>query len=299
MFTLGSTIQSHWRNLETSLREVVHTLYFAHPKNRFFPTLSYPRWPSEYGYEAAHKTKELTLHCAKKSLTAFTLLAAFTTFVLSLWLGENENDCLDAAFTLLAERSKDALPRVWLQYLKDSIVCNFSPGLRPGGFLNPYATFWGQFLGQFTRAGVPFWLLWGRVQDLENAADAGMKFYFPPRKYIEIAQKRVITFSDTTLPYEHTYTAPVGDNIPAFGPTLHLPDSYDLPTGGVGYDDGYGLENFTFDNSDAFVSNANPDEPPSAAPDVDRTTAVEAGSGQKAGETWEEFHRRLSDQLLH
>jgi hypothetical protein len=183
--------------------------------------------------------------------------------------------------------------------LKDSVICNFSPGLRPGGFLNPYVTFWGQFLGQFTRAGVPFWLLWGRTQHLENAADSGIHFYFPPQKYIEIAQKRTIAFSDTILPYEHTYTATVGDDIPAFGPTLHFPDSYDLPTGGVGYDDGHGLENFTFDNPDAFVSNANPDEPPSAVPDIDRTTAVEAGSGQKPGETWEEFHRRLSDQLLH
>ena len=298
MFILDSVIRSRWRNLETSLLEVVHTLYFAHPRNQSFPILSYPRWPFEHGYDEAHKTKELTLHCAKKSLTAFTLLTAFTTFVLSLWLTENEDDCLDAAFTLLTERKADALPRVWLQYLKDSIVCNFSPGLRPGGFLNSYVTFWGQFLGQFTRASVPFWLLWGRVQYLENAADPGIHFYFPPQKYIELAQKRVIAFSDTILPYEHTYTATVGDDIPAFGPPLHFPDSYDLPTGDVGYDDGHGLENFTFDNPDAFISNANPDEPPSAAPDVDRTAGVEAGSGQKPGETWEEFHRRMSDQLL-
>jgi hypothetical protein len=295
MFILDSAIRSRWKNLETSLLEVVHTLYSAHPQNRLFPILSYPRWPFEYGYNEAHKTRELTLHCAKKSLTAFTLLAAFTTFVLSLWLAENEDDCLDAAFTLLTERKADALPRVWLQYLRDSVICNFSPGLRPGGFLNPSVTFWGQFLGQFTRASVPFWLLWGQVQSPENVADLGIHYYFPPRKYIELAQKRVITFSNTILPYEFTYTATVGDDIPAFGPTIHFPD---LPTSDVVHDDGHGLENFTIDNHDAFVSNANPDEPPSAAPNVDRTAGVEAGSGQKAGETWEEFHWRMSDQLL-
>lgn len=298
MYILDSAIRSRWKNLETSLLEVARTLYFAHPKNRFFPVLSYPRWPFEHGYEDAHKTRELTLHCAKKSLTAFSLLTAFTTFVLSLWLTENEDDCLDAAFALLTERKADALPRVWLQYLKDSIVCNFSPGLRPGGFLNSYVTFWGQFLGQFTRASVPIWLLWGKVQYPENVADSGIRYYFPPQKYIELAKKRAIAFSDTILPYEHTYTATGGDDIPAFGPTLHFPDSYDLPTSDVAYDDGHGLENFTIDNPDAFVSNANPDEPPSAAPDIDRTAGVEAGSGQKPGETWEEFHRRMSDQLL-
>jgi len=295
MFILDSAIRSRWKNLETSLLEVVHTLYSAHPQNQIFPVLSYPRWPFEYGYGEAHKTHELTLHCAKKSLTAFTMLAAFTTFVLSLWLTENEDDCLDAAFALLTDRKADALPRVWLQYLKDSIVCNFSPGLRPGGFLSPYMTFWGQFLGQFTRASVPFWLLWGRSQYPENVADGGIHFYFPPQKYIELARKRVIAFSDTILPYEYTYTATVGGDIPAFGPTLHFPD---LPTGDLGYDDGHGLENFTFDNPDAFVNNDNPDEPPSAAPDVDRTAGVEAGSGQRPGETWEEFYRRKSDQLL-
>jgi hypothetical protein len=65
----------------------------------------------------------------KQSLKAFTFLTAFTTLVLSLWLTENKDDCLDKAFNLLAERKADALPRIWLQYLKDSIVCNFSPGL--------------------------------------------------------------------------------------------------------------------------------------------------------------------------
>src|SRR6266446_8127494 len=91
----------------------------------------------------------------------------------------------------------------------------------------------------------------------------------------------------------------ISDNIPAFGLTLHFPNSYDLPTSDVGYNDGHGLENFTFDNPDAFVSNNNSDELPSAAPDIDRMTTVEAGSSQKPEETWEEFHWHLSDQLLH
>ena len=294
MFILDSTIRSSWRNLETSLLEVALTLYSQHPKSRNFPALSHPRWPSEHGYNEAHKTHELTLHCAKKSLTAFTMLAAFTTFVLSLWLTENKDDCLDDAFTLLAQRKTDALPRVWLQYLKDSVICNFSPGLRPGGFLNPNVTFWGPFLGYFTRASVPFWLVWGHHLDPKDAADTGIHFYFPPQDYFERIRKRAITFSDTILPYEHTYQATVGDDIPAFGPTLHFSD---LPTGDIGYDDGRGLENFTFDNPDAFVSNDNPDEPPPAAPDIDRTAGVEAGSGQRSGESWEEFYGRMSDQL--
>src|SRR6266567_2746470 len=94
---------------------------YVYPRLRNSITLEEPRDLSpgsclypllcKHGYKEAHKTQELTLHCMKKSLTAFTLLVAFTTFVLSLWLTENEDDCLDAVFTLLAERKADALPR--------------------------------------------------------------------------------------------------------------------------------------------------------------------------------------------
>ena len=139
-YVLDPSIQSRWKNLETPLLEVSQTLYGAHKERQNFPLLSYPRWPHQYGYGVPHNSKELAYYCAKKSLAAFSMLAAFTTFVLSLWLTEYEDDCCAEAFAVLAERNHDRLPRVWLEYLKDSIVGNLSPGLRPGGFLNPYLT---------------------------------------------------------------------------------------------------------------------------------------------------------------
>jgi len=118
------------------------------------------------------------------------MLTAFTTFILSLWLTEYEDDCLTKAFDILAQRNGDALPRVWLQYLKESIVSNFSTGLRPGAFLNPYTTCWDAFLVNFTCASIPVWLLWGKEHAWRNpTTDHGIDFYFPPKKYIQLTKR--------------------------------------------------------------------------------------------------------------
>ena len=295
-YVLNPSIQTRWKTLETPLLEVAHTLYEAHPDKAKFPFLSYPRWPHQYGYDDSHSSKELAYHCAKKSLAAFSMLVAFTTFALSLWLTEYEDDCFATAFAVLAERKRDALPRVWLEYLKGSIIGNLSPGLRPGGFLNPYITHWGIYLSRFTRASVPFWLLWGQ-EDLKrtNLAVPQIDFYFPPRQYIELAKQRCLIFSNTILPHEHTYRFEGGgDNLPASGSTTHF---LDLPTDQSSSNTAFGLEGFVFDNGDAFVDGANPDEPPPPVPVIDREICVEAGSGQQPRESWEAFFARENDRL--
>ena len=295
-YALDPSIQSRWKTLETPLLEVARTLYDAHPQKAHFPPLLYPRLPHQYGYYDSHRTKELAYNCAKKSLAAFSMLVAFTTFVLSLWLTEYEDDCFAAAFAVLEQRHCDGLPRVWLEYLKDSIVGNLSPGLRPGGFLSPYVTRWGPYLSRFTRASVPFWLLWG-TDNIKRAdlVDPPIDYYFPPRKYIELAKERCLIFSNTILPYEHTHQFEDGDgNLPASGPTIHLSD---LPTDESGSITAFGPEGFEFDNGDAFVDGTNPDEPPPPVPAVDRELCVEAGSGQQPRQSWEEFFALETSRL--
>jgi len=300
MYILDQSIRTRWSNLETSLLEVVYTLYSVHPQHRNFPNLVYPCWPHEHGYQTPYKTKELALQCAKKSLTAFTMLTAFTTFVLSLWLTEYEDDCFAKPFAILTQRNGDALPRVWLQYLKESIVSNFSVGLRPGAFLNLYTTYWGAFLVNFTHASVPFWLLWGKEHAWRNpTTDRGINFYFPPKKYIQFAKGQPLTFPDPVLPHQHTYRH-IGvqdDDMLAFGSTIPFADSPYLPTGEGSFDDGFGLHGFDINNADAFINNDNPDEPPPPAPAIDRRTCVDPGSSQRTGESWEDFFERQTVRL--
>ena len=295
-YVLDPSIQSRWKSLEIPLLEVAQTLYGAHKERHSFPLLSYPRWPHQYGYDVAHSSKEIAYYCAKKSLAAFSMLAAFTTFVLSLWLTEYEDDCFAEAFAFLAERKRDGLPRVWLEYLKDSIVGNLSPGLRPGGFLNPYVTRWGVHLGRFTRASVPFWLLWGKdTLKPANLVVPQIAFYFPPQQYIDIAKSRCLSFSNTILPTQQFEGR--GSNFPASRPTVHFPDPSSLPTDESSSNAAFGLEGFVLDNGDAFVNCVNPDEPPPPVSVFDRENCVEASSGQKPGENWEVFLEHQTKRL--
>ncbi|KIM35228.1 hypothetical protein M413DRAFT_14653 [Hebeloma cylindrosporum] len=298
-YVLDPAIQVRWKTLESPLLTVVHTLYDTHPSKALFPGVTFPRWPHQYGCEDSHNTKELAFHCAKKSLAAFSTLVAFATFVFSLWLTEYADDCFAEAFTVLAERNREKLPRVWLEYLKDSVICTLSPGLRPGGFLNPYVTRWGPFIRLFTRASVPFWILWGKDEfKKQNLLDPGMGYYFPPPEFVKVAKERCLTFSNTILPYEHTYQFAGGDsNLPASGPMFD--DASFLPTDESNSNTAFAPDGFDFDNGHAFSgrdefrdeSNKSP-----PAPVVDRELCVHAGSGQQPRESWEAFHARETER---
>lgn len=155
-----STIEA-WQALENALLDVAEYLIINHPHSADFPLLQHPRWPYLFGYQDSHKTREIAYGCARRARSAFTMLSAFVTFAFSLWLTEFEDDCFEKAVTMLASRRQDPLPRVWLQYLTTSVICDLSPGLRPGGFLDPYTTRWGPLLKRFCWARVPVWLVWG------------------------------------------------------------------------------------------------------------------------------------------
>lgn len=155
-----STIEA-WQALENALLDVAECLLTNHPLSANFPLLQQPRWPHRFGYRESHESYDIAYSCARRARLAFTMLSGFVSFAFSLWLTEFEDDCFEDAVTMLASRRRDPLPRVWLQYLTTSVICDLSPGLRPGCFLDPYTTRWGPILRRFCRARVPVWLVWG------------------------------------------------------------------------------------------------------------------------------------------
>ncbi|KAF8956188.1 hypothetical protein BDZ97DRAFT_1925751 [Flammula alnicola] len=298
MYILDSRIREKWYRLENSLLAVTETLITAHPQYLTLPPLKYPRWPYQYGYTDFHLTREKAFLCARRSLSAFSMVIAVTSFALSLWLTEYEDDCFEGAFTVLSHRQRDKLPRVWLNYLKESIVCNLSPGVRPGCFLDPHMTRWGGYLYLFTRASVPIWLIWGQDDENADPVDLKMAHYFPPPEYIELAKKRYISFSNVILPSQDTYYleghAASRESIPPPGSSIRLPPSQSAS----GVDEGHGLDFIDFvDNAGSAFANPNHYEPPPAPPAIDRTQIVEKDSGQRPGESWEQFSARM-EQIL-
>lgn len=278
---------SKWRNLEDPLLIVAEKLLTKHPKSNEFPSLSYPRMPHEFGYREVHLASETALQKAKCARDAFTPLTAILSFLLTLWLTPFEDTALDRAMAVL-EESPEPLPRVWLQYLAESVVCDLSGGLRPGGFVNPYQTQWSPGFGRFPRARVPLWLLWGPQPrwSTETLHPYTRQWYFPPQEYVDGARDRVAEFASIILPLQENYhhdpapftaTQDSPDSPPPASPS-HLPPTSPLHQSAV--------QTFEWFGSGTLQTACTPPV------EEDRTQIIPFGSRQRPGEYVEDFIKR-------
>jgi hypothetical protein len=318
-FILREDIRSSWAALEDPLFQVASRLLSKHRYAKEMHPQTFPKAPHQFGYKVSHSTRALAFSCAKRARAAFTMLSALVSFAVALWLTNYEDDCFDEAFMMLTNAREDPLPYVWLKYLQDSIVCDFTPGLRPGGFVDPYRTRWGSGLLLFCRASVPMWLLWGKEDPTLSPSllyDRSLLFLFPPVEFIDIAKTREATFSNQPLPEEGTYRYSFNSSKPTppghFPPTiaLHTPlgkeilDRHSLRPS----DESHSLPTPPPPRAGSQPANAGTRPPPNVdgysafsaggnytdlAPAEDRSKILEAGSRQRPGESWGEFFERM------
>lgn len=280
-YALEPKLMKAWALLEDSLYQIITALMEHHPKRRNLPRIVWPRWPWQHGYRDSYDSYDFAYASVKRSIAAFSTMSTCATFVLALWLGPFEDDCFDAAFSMLSNLPKNSLPPQWLQLLRESIVCNLSPGLRAGAFLNPYKTEWGAFMAYFCRASTPIWFIWGeRYNDAAPVQPEMAKVYLPPPEYIDYAISRANTYSSLILPYQKT---------DSFGKTPP-PPRYAIDLSDDSVETTVRRRPEAIDLSD--------DSPPpewtaGPAPVCDRSKIVNADSGQRSGETWEEFKIRM------
>jgi len=277
-YRLAESVRLKWQDLESSLRELSSRLIARHPHAKKFPILSYPKYPYEFGYNDGHQEPQFVVRCARRARQAFILLSALVSFSFSLWLTKYEDNCFEEAFSMLAAHPTDPFPRAWLDLLRESIVCDLGRGLRPGGFLFPFSTLWGPWAYRFCRAGVPIWFIWGKDPRSLTPADPGMAhYYLPPDTIVAQAKERLVTYDNSILPLKETYR---------FNPESIPPPLDTFPDTNFVSSETY-AENDMYVMSDETYISAAP------VPAVDRTLIVNAGSGQRAGETWEMFVVRM------
>lgn len=290
MFKLDVCAIEKWTHLENGLCDLIMELMSRHPGHQRFPQISWPRWPYLHGYRDAHEGVELAIACAKQSLWAFTLVSACMTFALSLWLGEFEQTCFHTAFSTLANRTHNSIPRTWLEtFLRESTICNLSPGLRTGGFLDPFITQWRPFIPQFCRARTPIWFIWGKGYRELTPEDPKMSYYLPPEEYVRLAQRQKAHFSTIILPQKATYKheGPLS-TVPASGPPVLLPnDPSELPLDPMQDEP---------DVIDVDCWEENPANP-NPTPGIDRSLIVFKDCDQLPGENWEAFKSRMQKGL--
>jgi hypothetical protein len=135
-FILSDDVCKAWTELESFLLDISLYLFTEHNERQYLPDIDYPRWPRQCGYNVAHQSKAAAFQSLKQALHAFRLLSAFVSFSLSLWITQSEDHCFDRPFDKLMNRACNPILPIHCDSLRDSVVCNILPGLRPGGFLN-------------------------------------------------------------------------------------------------------------------------------------------------------------------
>jgi hypothetical protein len=282
-FMLSDDVCQAWEELENLLLDVSMYLFSEHPDRRYLPDVDYPCWPSKCGYKEAHHSKQVAFESVKRSLHAFRMLSAFVSFALSLWIGQLEDTCFDRPFEKLLSRSDNPILPIQLDYLRDSVVCNILPGLRPGGFLNPYETRWGRIMYRICRFCVPLWMIWGHEQHYKRIqpADRDLRVaLFPPEHLIERVKERYATFSSLILPDCKDFPgAPICTD-PTLAPSLR-PSTSNLATNDDRNPWGTDIPQ-TADNGKI----------EDIALLVDTYRSV-----QRPGETWESFRARMEEGL--
>jgi hypothetical protein len=284
-FVLSDDVCQAWEELENFLVEVANYLYSEHIDRNYFPDVEYPTRPNECGYREAHDSPAKVFSCLKKAQHSFRLLSAFLSFTLSLWVTEYEDDCFDRPFQLLMNRTVNPIPPIYLDYLRDSVACRILPGLRPGGFLNPYTTKWGRAMFRFCRFCVPFWLIWGdeNMYNTTLPLDRSIKSFLPEPQYIEEVKRCQATFAWLVLPDSKCFgQAPAQPNLP-LAPSDSCFD-HPLPD--------YAILNDEILNDDIALA----DNPPNLT--VDRSLVVDTyRTAQRPKETWESFRTRMEEGL--
>jgi hypothetical protein len=293
-FSLEPSVCLSWTSLEQGLLTSVEVLLKEHPLARQFPPLSYPRYPYQFGYQVAHVSRERAISCAKRARGAFHSLCALLTFSLTIWLTEYEDDCFDKAFKALAAASSEEIPRVWIDQLQNSVICDLSIGAHPGGFLDGYKTLWGQFFHKFCRARIPIWVLWGIDNHGRGASDAELyKRYFPPKDVLLTLRSQSLVYGRVVLP---TYLTSSIETQPTSTGSSHLPASSQhsqepAPPRPLDHALSRSWNNPT--PPDPFLHSGGE----TLKPQHQSLRAVHAGSGQRSGETWEEFAARMEKGL--
>ncbi|KDQ24180.1 hypothetical protein PLEOSDRAFT_1086465 [Pleurotus ostreatus PC15] len=190
-YALAEEVRQDWERLELLLKGIGDHLFLAYrSRHRVYGPALHITMPSVCGYRDIGPRDQVYKACVE-TVHAFKLLSAYVSFTLALWYGRDALDPLaEAQAEILKSPLGIDLPQWQLIYM--SVLCRFGPGLRVGGFVDPYRTFWGHSFARLARADVSIWLLWGRERHSLVLDPAMRTTYYPPAHILSAAKLRPI-----------------------------------------------------------------------------------------------------------
>ena len=244
-YSMDPIVQQSWHRLEYGLTQVAFSLLHntVGAKNGDF---NYLYLPQECGYLQPHREERFARSCAMKAKDAMVQLANLCSFAIATY--ENADAAQKPNANWIRVMIRNGAHPNWLGLLQESFVCDFSPGIRKGAFVNPTATSWGEILPNLVKAGVPLWFWWGNTPGSGNCDrlhpnlrallpnDADLLKTNVPQPFLPApchdSSYLDIQFEDFPIAHLDEYVPPIaspsGSNLP---PSTMLPAFPPLPNG--------------------------------------------------------------------
>ncbi|KAK7458687.1 hypothetical protein VKT23_009686 [Stygiomarasmius scandens] len=161
-YKMHSRDLGRWQRLESNLIDISSFLM----QRAGIPGKMYQYlWlPESLGYDRTFREPEHVRSCMARTRSAFIFLMAVCSFAVAMNLQDSDlRDSDDEPSWAKACRLEKPTPvhPQWLADFRKSIVCDFTPGLRAGGFFHGYDSQWACAFPALARANVPFWIWWG------------------------------------------------------------------------------------------------------------------------------------------
>ncbi len=212
-YRVPASIQKSWIELEKGLmvitgvlRQGISSRVLASVMGGY---LSWPK-PSEWNFRGLHPHYEAAQGVARRTRTSLLFLAARCSMAIAVWEHEHPAGSIGATPAWIAELEKECVASSWRDAIQQSVVSQFSAGLRVGAIFQVGISYWFELIPILRASCVPVFFCWQSQQD--------------------------IAFINATHPYLSDFTAAVNqDRLLAcqLPPTRDRPPVYRLVRNGI------------------------------------------------------------------
>ena len=167
-YRVPETIQHSWSELEKGLTAITGVLMQGINSPVLAAVGRYPSWskPSEWNFRGIHPHYEAAQRVARHTRTSLLFLAARCSMVIALWEHDHPTTPTRPP-AWLAELGKRHIPASWRDAAQESIVSDFSAGLRVGAVFQAGLSSWFELVPVLRTAHVPIFFRWRSQADAE------------------------------------------------------------------------------------------------------------------------------------
>ncbi|KAI0685880.1 hypothetical protein C8T65DRAFT_773284 [Cerioporus squamosus] len=167
LYALSPDLLHSWTRLEKGLLFISDVLIFNANNSASWAIFQYLNWrpPNDFEYCSGCPLPEKAYGRVLRARDVFMLLAARCSLAISLWLPYPPNRAGEAVLAWIQCLQNNGVPQCWIDTLQQSIITDFSLGLRIGAVIDVRYCAWPGLILTMQRANVPLFVHWSSGPD--------------------------------------------------------------------------------------------------------------------------------------